>query len=65
MHIVCISEPHFSGHVLAPVKLLIAKRGAAILVNEEEKWQEIEIEVALDSASVCHVVSGGDPLAMP
>ena len=48
------------GHVLAPLNLLEAKCGASVFVTEEEQWREIDIEVALDSGSVCHVASMAD-----
>ena len=45
-------------HILAPVHLF--EYGSCEVLVNEASWQDLEIEVALDSGSVCHVISEAD-----
>ena len=45
-------------HVLAPVHLF--EYGSCEVLANETAWRDVEIEIALDSGSVCHVISEGD-----
>ena len=46
------------GHVLAPLNLF--ELGSCEVLASEAAWRDLEIEVALDSGSVCHVISEAD-----
>ena len=46
-------------HVLAPVNLLFGKSQGSIFVADQQAWDDIEFEVALDSGSVVHVAAEG------
>ena len=43
--------------ILAPVNILEVRGGDAVYALNEEAWQDVEFEVALDSGSVVHVCS--------
>ena len=45
-------------HVCAPLNLF--EYGASEVLVHEAAWQDLEVEVALDSGSVCHVISEAD-----
>ena len=48
-------------HTLAPVNLFeFGAWTGEVMANEAMKWEDLEIEVALDSGSVVHVISEGD-----
>ena len=47
-------------HVLAPLNLFEFGAWSGEVPVNDSKWQDLEIEVALDSGSVCHVISEGD-----
>ena len=47
-------------HFLAPVNLLFGKSQGSIFVADQQAWDDIEFEVALDSGSVVHVAAEGD-----
>ena len=47
------------GHALAPVNILTATEGSSILINNDA-WEDLEFEVALDSGSVVHVCAPAD-----
>ena len=46
------------GHVLSPINLF--EFGSCEVMMNETKWEDVEIEVALDSGSVVHVASESD-----
>ena len=45
-------------HVCAPLNLF--EYGASEVFVHEAAWQDLEVEVALDSGSACHVISEAD-----
>ena len=47
------------GHALAPVNILTVTEGNSILINNNA-WEDLEFEVALDSGSVVHVCAPAD-----
>ena len=48
------------GHVLAPVNLMEWGREPSQVLAAEQKWSDVEFEVALDSGSVVHIAAEGD-----
>ena len=48
------------GHALMPVNLFLTPEKDSVLGASNEKWEDLEIEVSLDSGSVVHVCALAD-----
>ena len=46
--------------ILAPVNLMMTRGKESILAATKEQWEDLEVEVALDSGSVVHVCAPAD-----